>query len=79
MGDHPVFEGDLMSVDVTAADDSVSADRMPSGPLPSLPGFVTDLRDVKDEEISGRFTVEVTPTDTMGREDYSGPSYYRFV
>jgi len=77
MGDHPVFEGDLMSVDVTAADDSVSADRMPSGPLPSLPGFVTDLRDVKDEEISGRFTVEVTPTDTMGREDYSGPSYYR--
>ena len=38
--------------------------------LPKLPTFLQDLRYEPDEKIKGRFTVEVTPTDTLGREDY---------
>lgn len=64
LGEHPMFEGTLMTINVVG-------DVMPVT-LPTLPSFLGDLQGVPDEEISGRFTVEVTPTDTMGREDFSG-------
>lgn len=67
MADHPMFDGALMTI-------TVVGDSMPDV-LPSLPYFLDDLLDVPEDEISGRFTVEVTPTDTMGREDYSGKKY----
>jgi len=65
MADHPTFNGVLAHIHVTG-------DVMPTGGLPSLPSFLGDLRSVGDDEIDGRFTVEVTPTDTLGREDFSG-------
>lgn len=68
MADHPVYERVLMSIDVIG-------DVMPTV-LPPLPAFLDDLREVSEDQVDGRFTVEVTPTDTMGREDFSGV-YYR--
>lgn len=40
--------------------------------LPKLPDFLNDLRNISESEIAGRFTIEVTPTDSMNREDYKG-------
>ena len=54
----------------------VEGDVMPAT-LPPLPYYFNDLSQVSEDEISGRFTVEVTPTDTMNREDFSG-RYYRY-
>jgi len=72
LGDHPTFNGVLMKIDVT---ESTSEDEQIDLNLPQLPFFLSDLN--KADDISGRFTVEVTPTDTMGREDYSGPNRVR--
>lgn len=37
-----------------------------------------DLRDIPDDEIDGRFAIEITPTSTLNREDYSGGDYWRY-
>ena len=63
-----------MNIDVI---ESTSEDEQIDLNLPKLPFFLSDLD--KADDISGRFTIEVTPTDTMGREDYSGPNRVRWV
>jgi len=72
LGDHPTYNGILMKINVT---ESVSDEEQMTLELPRLPYFLSDLENTND--ISGKFTVEVTPTDTMGREDYSGPDRVR--
>jgi len=46
--------------------------------LPDLPEFLDDLRNVSDDELAGRFAIEITPTNTINREAYKGPLYYRY-
>jgi len=66
LGDHPRFSGLLMSIEV--AGDSMD-DPLPQT-LPSLPSFLRDLQSISENEISARFAVEVTATDSLNREDY---------
>jgi len=48
--------------------------------VPELPvaHIYKDLRDIPDDEIDGRFAIEITPTSTLNREDYSGGDYWRY-
>ncbi|XP_078492349.1 laccase-like [Ciona intestinalis] len=73
MGEHPTSIGTFMTIRVTGVRRSSS---LPTT-LPQRQNFVSDLRQVTQENIKGRFVVEVTPTDTLNREDYSGV-YYRY-
>ncbi|CAK8689527.1 unnamed protein product [Clavelina lepadiformis] len=68
MGEHPSFNGTLLTLVVNGSEVLNSA--MPST-LPSRPSYASDLRDVTEKDIDSRFVVEVTPTDTIGREDFS--------
>ena len=66
LGDHPKFNGLLMTIEVTG--DAINAD-LPTD-LPSLPPFLRDLRSIPASEIDARFAVEITATETLNREDF---------
>jgi len=71
IGEHPTFTGDLLTLRVTGTKKSV-----PEFPatLPKRPHFLEDLLSVKNEDISGRFAVEITPSNTLNREPFSESS-----
>nr|XP_018667701.1 putative multicopper oxidase GMC1 isoform X1 [Ciona intestinalis] len=74
LGEHPSFNGTLMTLNVTGTNQRNST--LPTA-LPQRPDFVSDLRNVAQESVKSKYVVEVTPTDTLNREDYSGV-YYRY-
>nr|XP_026690240.1 uncharacterized protein LOC100175585 isoform X2 [Ciona intestinalis] len=73
MGEHPTASGTFMTMNVTG---TKQTSVFPTT-LPQREDFVSDLREVAQESLKGHFVVEVTPTDTLNREDYS-KLYYRF-
>ena len=74
MGDHPTFNGLLMTIEVIG---EAKNDPLPQT-LPSLPSFLRDLRSISESEIDARFAVEVTATDSLNREDFA-ENYIRSV
>ena len=66
MGNHPIFNGLLLTINVTG---DVMNDPLPET-LPPLPYFLSDLQSISENEIGARFAIEVTGTDTLNREDY---------
>jgi len=75
LGEHPMFSGLLMTLDVSG---EPSEEEATPPALPSLPSFFDDLRNIPAEEIGGRFAVEVSPADGMNREKYSGGHHWRY-
>ena len=63
LGEHPHFDGLLMTLNVEG--EAVDVDDFTLPQLPSLPSFFDDLRSIPEEEIAGRFAVEVTSSDTI--------------
>merc|ERR1712136_552598 len=76
LGEHPHFDGLLMTLNVEG--EAVDVDDYTLPQLPSLPSFFDDLTSIPEEEIAGRFAVEVTSSDTMNREDYRDKDYWRY-
>jgi len=72
MGDHPMYNGDLLTIRVNGTAQQPQAS-FPNS-LPPRPSFEQDLRKVEECEIGSRFAVEVTATDTLNREDYGETS-----
>lgn len=70
LGDHPSFNGLLMTLNVVG--DAADKEEVPPPQLPKLPDFFDDLRRVSDDEIAGRFAVEINAASSMNREHYSG-------
>jgi len=67
LGEHPMYNGVMMTLNVTG-NDVTEEFTLPK--LPQLPWFYDDLMDVPADQIAGRFAVEVTPGDSMNREDF---------
>lgn len=70
LGDHPSFNGVVMTLNVIG--DTADTEEVTPPSLPKLPGFLDDLRSVPDSEIAGRFAVEINPQSMVNREHYSG-------
>lgn len=49
-----------------------------TGSLPAKPSYLADLQTKTENELGGRFAVEITPTTTLNREDFSHASYFRY-
>lgn len=76
LGGLPMYVGNLVTLNVTG--DLVSENGQ-TPKLPPLPEFLSDLRNVPDEDIAGRFAIEITPTNTINREAFKGPLYWRLT
>jgi len=73
-----IFNGLLMSISVESTA-TTTPTALPSS-LPSKPAFLNDLQSITEDQIGGRFVVEITPTTTLNREDFEerGANYYRY-
>jgi hypothetical protein len=72
----PLFTGLMAHVNVAAGTYSTPT-ALPSS-LPAKPAYFADLQSKTEAQLGGRFVVEVTPSTTLNREDFTYASYYRY-
>ena len=71
----PFFNGPLLTIQVHENNEGTEEFDAPELPVAHI---YQDLRDIPDNEIDGRFVIEITPTSTLNREDYRGGDYWRY-
>lgn len=69
-----MYNGVLMTLEVNQGRRQF-IERFPS--LPRRPSFLRDLQSIPNHDIGSRFAVEITPTNTVNREDFKGATYWK--
>ena len=75
MKGHPMFNGNLLTIKVIEGD---FHDEMITK-LPQLPGYLSDLRNIRETEIHGHFIVEMDGALKLNREWFSTEDNYRYI
>jgi FtsP/CotA-like multicopper oxidase with cupredoxin domain len=75
MGGHPEFTGKIMSIHVI--NNGTHNDTMITT-LPQHPSFLTDLQNINESEIHGRFAIELSRDNKLNREFMTDVHNYRF-
>ena len=74
MGINFRYTGDLVTLNVTG---TVVTSSFPTT-LPANPSYLKDLRNVTEEEIGGRFVLELSPPRNLNRETWTDGNNFRF-
>ena len=73
MGINTRYNGDLLTLMVSGSEVTSS---FPTT-LPGRPSFLRDLRNVTEDEIGGRFVLELSPPRNLNRKMWSNGTHFR--
>ncbi|XP_076825740.1 multicopper oxidase mco-like isoform X2 [Clavelina lepadiformis] len=75
MGGMQQYQGKLLTIKINGTQTSTV---IPTS-LPAKQSFVSDFRNLTEDEVTGRFVIEVGPDVTLNRERFQSKTNFRFV
>ncbi|XP_076824256.1 multicopper oxidase mco-like [Clavelina lepadiformis] len=75
MGGMQQYQGKLLTIKING---TLTSTVIPT-PLPAKQSFVSDFRNLTEDEVTGRFVIEVGPDLTLNRERFQSKTNFRFV